>query len=138
MDEPLYSEELASIRELADRWDLNTHQLTYIVRSRNIPHAKMIGLARFFNASQQRAIYAHFHKHLPVEGDIDAFMPRIEAFDEEEAMEKSQDRERLAAVEAENKVLREETKSLREETKSLRDDMTFMLKQLAQRGERDA
>jgi hypothetical protein len=99
-----FSEDVVSLSELAERWDVQHHQLAYIVRSRRIPCERMAGTTRLFNRDQQRAIYAVLHKYLPNEGMLGLARYIPELSEQEEVM-KDQLMEAVEALRAENALL---------------------------------
>ena|SRR5712691_466765 len=107
MEQELFSEELASISDLSDRWDVQLHQLTYVVRSRKIPYEKMAGTTRLFNTNQQKTIYAALHRYLPNEGNC-TFAPPIPELSEEQAQQEEELMQAVEAIKAENVALEAE------------------------------
>jgi hypothetical protein len=121
MDETtvLFSEEPASVAMLAERWGLATHQLYYIIKSRRVPHIKVIGTTKFFDAAHQRDIFGAIHKYRDIDQiDLRAHSAGIE---EEIAEEQEAMQVRITALEA--------------EVANLKSTVAVMLKLLAQQGQ---
>jgi hypothetical protein len=117
MDEDFTVE--ATIQQMADRWGLNVHQLAYVVRTRDIPHARKIGLTRLFNEEQQKTIYNHFHRYLQPDAEDELIVDSgriIADYEEEEVEERRTQAQRLRALErevAELKALEPEIAALK-------------------------
>ena len=103
----LFSEDLASISDLSDRWDVQLHQLAYIVRSRKIGCERVAGTTRLFNIDQQKAIYAVLHKYLPNEGSL-SLAPSIAELTEAEELQKDELMNAVEALKAQNAALEAE------------------------------
>jgi hypothetical protein len=93
--EEVFTDE-ATIQDMADRWNLNAHQISYIVRTRKISHTRKVGTSRIFSRTQQEAIYAHFHRYLQLDettepgvlaSSLDTTV-KIVDYDEEECLER--------------------------------------------------
>jgi hypothetical protein len=102
----LFSTELASLNELAERWDVALHQLSYIVRSRRIPFDKTAGTTRLFSRDQQQRIYAVMHGHIVEDDGEIALTPVMRRLAEEEELLADQLMERVEKLEAENADLK--------------------------------
>lgn len=109
MNETLFSVEPTSVRDLADRWGTNTHSVYYVIKSRRIPHAKMVGPTRLFDTAQQRAIYLVLHKYLEEDDGGLNLIPPLDAFVDQEKQEEGRLMERVAILEAENARLKAES-----------------------------
>jgi hypothetical protein len=111
MNNETFTANLASISELADRWDVQLHQLAYIVRSRKIPCERVAGTTRLFNMDQQKAIHAVLHKYLPNQGSL-LLARTIPELSEQEELQKDQLIEAVETLRAKNQVLEARIASL--------------------------
>jgi hypothetical protein len=105
MEESPFSTELASVSDLADRWGVALHQISYIIRSRRIAPTKVVGTTRLFGLAQQQTIYNTLHRYLPNEGRIE-LAPAIPELAEQEEHDKDQMLETMAALKADNEDLK--------------------------------
>ncbi len=100
MDAALFTQEPATLSELADRWDCEVTQLLYIARSREIPHVKVVGGTRLFDDNQQKNLHAILRRY-PVDEDANVLRaPRRPTLEEEQDNQFRRLHEKIATLEA--------------------------------------
>ena len=117
------SSDLASIRQLSERWGILPSQLYYIVRSRHIAYARAVGSAHLFNAQQQGEMLAVLQQYAARVGGA---LPHGEIAElAEEQQEHAHRRETLHAYRIDR--LEDKVKILSEEIVQLRHDHAELL-----------
>src|SRR5439155_22001334 len=110
------SSDLASIRQLSERWGILPSQLYYIVRSRHIAYARAVGSAHLFNAQQHGEMLAVLQQYA---ARVSGALPHGEIAElAEEQQEHAHRREtlhdyRVSRLEDKIKILSEELAQLR-------------------------